>query len=106
MEHCRALAGLPADADAAQVLASPPVRAMFARLLADLNATASGSSNRIERLLPLADPPSIDHRELTDKGSINQAAVLARRAALVDDLYADRVGLAIRASEGGTRTTT
>jgi feruloyl-CoA synthase len=106
MEHCRALAGLPADADAAQVLASPPVRAMFARLLADLNATASGSSNRIERLLPLADPPSIDHRELTDKGSINQAAVLARRAALVDDLYADRAGLAIRAGEGGTRTTT
>ena len=106
MEHCRALSGLPADADAAQVLASPPVRAMFTRLLADLNATASGSSNRIERLLPLADPPSIDHRELTDKGSINQAAVLARRAALVDDLYADRVGLAIRAGEGGTRTTT
>jgi len=106
MEHCRALADMPADADAAQVLASPPVRAMFARLLADLNATASGSSNRIERLLPLVEPPSIDHRELTDKGSINQAAVLARRAALVDDLYEDRTGLALRASEGGTRTTT
>jgi len=106
MEHCRALAGLPADADAAQVLASPPVRAMFARLLADLNATASGSSNRIEHLLPLVEPPSIDHRELTDKGSINQAAVLARRAALVDDLYADRASLALRGCEGGTRTTT
>jgi feruloyl-CoA synthase len=106
MEHCRALAALPADADAAQVLASAPVRAMFARLLADLNATASGSSNRIERLLPLVEPPSIDHRELTDKGSINQAAVLARRAGLVDDLYADRANLAIRAGEGGTRTTT
>jgi feruloyl-CoA synthase len=91
------LAGLPADADAAQVLASDPVRAMFARLLADLNAGASGSSTRIERLLPLAVPPSIDQRELTDKGSINQAAVLAHRAALVDDLYADRVPLAVRA---------
>jgi feruloyl-CoA synthase len=97
MEHCRALADLPADADAAQVLASEPVRAMFARLLADLNAGASGSSTRIERLLPLAVPPSIDQRELTDKGSINQAAVLAHRAALVDDLYADRVPLAVRA---------
>ena len=106
MEHCRALAGLPADADAAQVLASPPVRSMFARLLDGLNAGASGSSMRIERLLPLAEPPSIDHRELTDKGSINLAAVLARRAALVDDLYADRADLAIRAGEGGTRTTT
>jgi feruloyl-CoA synthase len=106
MEHCRALADMPADADAAQVLASPPVRAMFARLLDSLNAGASGSSMRIERLLPLAEPPSIDHRELTDKGSINQAAVLARRAALVDDLYADRAELAIRADGGGTRTTT
>ncbi|MCS0630199.1 feruloyl-CoA synthase [Telluria mixta] len=106
MEHCRVLAGLPADADAARVLASPPVRAMFARLLRDLNAGASGSSTRIERLLPLAEPPSIDQRELTDKGSINQAAVLARRAGLVDDLYADRADLAIRADEGGTRTTT
>jgi feruloyl-CoA synthase len=106
MEHCRALADLPPDADAAQVLASPPVRAMFGRLLRDLNAGASGSSMRIERLLPLAEPPSIDHRELTDKGSINQAAVLARRAALVDELYADRAELAIRADGGGTRTTT
>jgi len=106
MEHCRALADLPPDADAAQVLASPLVRAMFARLLRDLNTGASGSSMRIERLLPLAEPPSIDHREVTDKGSINQAAVLARRAALVDDLYADRAALAVRADGGGTRTTT
>jgi feruloyl-CoA synthase len=106
MEHCRALADLPADADAAQVLASAPVRAVFARLLDSLNVGASGSSMRIERLLPLAEPPSIDHRELTDKGSINQAAVLARRAALIDDLYADRADLAIRTGEGGGRTTT
>jgi feruloyl-CoA synthase len=106
MEHCRALAGLGADADAVRVLASAPVRAMFARLLADLNTTASGSSNRVERLLPLAEPASIDHRELTDKGSINHAAVLARRAALVDDLYADRVDLAICAGAGAKGATT
>jgi feruloyl-CoA synthase len=106
MEHCRALADLPDDADAVRVLASPPVRSMFARLVDSLNAGASGSSMRIERLLPLTEPPSIDHRELTDKGSINQAAVLTRRAALVDDLYADRADLAIRAGGGGARTTT
>jgi feruloyl-CoA synthase len=99
MEHCRALAGLPPDAEPAQVLASAPVRAMFARLLAGLNAGVSGSSMRVERLLPLAEPPSIDHRELTDKGSINQASVLARRAALVDDLYADRADFALRAGD-------
>ena len=65
-----------------------------------------GSSTRIEHLLPLAEPPSIDHRELTDKGSINQAAVLARRAALVDDLYALRAALAIRSDGQGGRATT
>ncbi len=32
-------------------------------------------------------PPSLDAREITDKGSINQKAVLRNRAALVDDLY-------------------
>ena len=33
-------------------------------------------------------PPSIDLGEVTDKGSINQRAVLTHRAALVDALYA------------------
>jgi feruloyl-CoA synthase len=106
IEHCRRLADLPAAATAEEVLASSAVRAAFARLLADLNATASGSSTRIEHLLPLAEPPSIDHREMTDKGSINQAAVLARRAALVEDLYALRAALAIRHEAEGGRATT
>jgi feruloyl-CoA synthase len=87
LEHCRALSGLAADATAAEVLASAPVRAYFQQLLEEINRDASGSSKRVDRLLLLAEPPSIDHREQTDKGSINQAAVLVRRAALVDALY-------------------
>ena len=43
---------------------------------------------RIARCLLLADPPSIDANEITDKGYLNQRAVLARRAALVERLYA------------------
>ena len=86
-EHCHTLSGLPAGADLGEVLASAPVRAFFQRLVDSLNADASGSATRIERLLLLAEPPSIDQRELTDKGSVNQAAVLARRAAVVDTLY-------------------
>jgi feruloyl-CoA synthase len=39
----------------------------------------------------LTDPPSIDANEITDKGYLNQRAVLARRAALVERLYADPV---------------
>jgi feruloyl-CoA synthase len=48
---------------------------------------STGSSNRIARLLLLEEPPSLDAGEMTDKGSINQRAVLARRAALVEELY-------------------
>ncbi|MFK4519500.1 hypothetical protein ABIF20_006865 [Bradyrhizobium japonicum] len=38
----------------------------------------------------MAEPPSIDGNELTDKGYINQRAGLERRAALVERLYADK----------------
>ena len=48
----------------------------------------TGSSNRIARLLVLDEPPSLDAGEMTDKGSINQRAVLKGRAALVEELYA------------------
>ena len=87
LDHCTELAGLPGGTPAAEVLASEPVRQHFRRLLDTLNVDASGSSKRIERMLLLSEPPSIDHREQTDKGSINQAAVLNRRAALVDAMY-------------------
>lgn len=87
MEHCQTLAALGEHASPAEVLAAPAVRSWFAALLQRLNQDASGSSMRIDRLLLQAEPPSIDHRELTDKGSINQAAVLTRRAATVNALY-------------------
>jgi len=44
---------------------------------------------RIKRVLLMAEPPSIDANEITDKGYINQRAVLERRNALVAKLYAD-----------------
>ena len=43
--------------------------------------------DRVERILLMADPPSMDKGEMTDKGSINQRAVLKNRAVLVDELY-------------------
>ena len=48
---------------------------------------ASGSSNRIARATVLKEPPSLDAGEVTDKGTINQKAVLRARAALVEELY-------------------
>jgi len=47
----------------------------------------TGSASRIARAHVMAEPPSIDRDELTDKGSINQAAVLRNRTALVEKLY-------------------
>jgi feruloyl-CoA synthase len=57
---------------------------------------STGSSNRVTRVIVLDEPPSLDAGESTDKGSINQRAVLARRKALVEELYrgSERVLLA------------
>ena len=64
------------------------MRTQFAILLKTFNEAAGGSSGRFARLILMDDPPSLDTGELTDKGSVNQRAVLTRRAALVDELYA------------------
>ena len=63
-------------------------REQFKERLKSFAAKSSGSSNRICRIIVLDQPPSIDTGEMTDKGSINQRAVLKNRAALVDELYA------------------
>ena len=83
----RQLAGLPAEAPLADVLSSAPVLAHFQSLVNDLARSATGSANRVARLLLLSEPPSIDKGEVTDKGSINQRAVLKHRHALVHDFH-------------------
>jgi feruloyl-CoA synthase len=88
LDACRALAsGLAADAPFAAVLGHAGVRSEFARRLEALAKMSAGNSNRVCRAILLADPPSLDVGEITDKGSINQRAVLAHRAALVEKLY-------------------
>jgi feruloyl-CoA synthase len=86
---CRELADAPNGSGPAEILACHRVRARFASLLEDFNAEAGGSSRRLARLILMDDPPSLDSGELTDKGSVNQRAVLSRRAAMVDELYAE-----------------
>ncbi len=81
--------GLPASMPAAEVLAEPHVRARFQALADQMWREGTGSATRPARWMLLAEPPSIDRGELTDKNSINQRAVLAARAALVERLYAD-----------------
>ena len=51
-------------------------------------AKSTGGSTLVTRMALLHEPLSIDVGEMTDKGSINQRAIIANRAALVDDLFA------------------
>ena len=51
-------------------------------------AQATGSATRVSRAVLMVEPLSIDKGEVTDKGSLNQRAVLTHREALVDALYA------------------
>jgi feruloyl-CoA synthase len=83
----RSLAQLEASASLADVLGSPPVQVHFQQVLNQLAATATGSATRIARAVLLSEPPSIDKGEVTDKGSINQRAVLKHRDQLVEALY-------------------
>ena len=87
--RCRDAAGLNADAPPADVVAHPVVRQQFQDVFDALAAESTGSSTFVTRAVILDVPPSLDAKEITDKGSINQKAVLQHRAAVVEDLYAD-----------------
>jgi feruloyl-CoA synthase len=73
---------------AARGLSVAEQRERLASGLGRLAAAAAGSSMHPTRVLVLLDPPSIDANEITDKGYINQRAVLETRAARVEELYA------------------
>jgi feruloyl-CoA synthase len=87
----RQLSGLPDNAPLADVLGSAPVLEKFQSILNALSKTATGSANRIARMCLLSEPPTIDKGEITDKGSINQRAVLSHRADTVAALHEDKL---------------
>jgi feruloyl-CoA synthase len=70
------------------VMHSHTLANLIAPVLLTLNANA-GSSAGVQRLLLLADPPSLESGEMTDKGYVNQRAVLANRAELVEMVFAE-----------------
>ncbi len=89
LERCRALCGgLAPDASARVVLDDARVVERIRGLLRELAGESTGSSTFVARALVLDAPPSLDAREVTDKGSLNQKAVLENRSALVSELYA------------------
>jgi feruloyl-CoA synthase len=93
-DSCRRLVqAAPADEPLAALLARPEVTRHLEQALARHNAANSGSSMAVRRAAWLLAPPSIDRSEITDKGYINQRALLANRAALVEQLYAAPPGI-------------
>jgi feruloyl-CoA synthase len=87
LDGCRLInPALPVN-DLAATASDPAIRQAFRERLAKFLATATGSSTRITRAVLIDTPLSIDRGEVTDKGSINQRAVLEHRAALIDELY-------------------
>ena len=83
VDACRTLA-----ADATDVTRDARMLGAIRARLDAFARTSTGSSNRVCRAILLGEPPSLDAGEMTDKGSINQRAVLTRRADLVAELYA------------------
>src|ERR1700682_999713 len=86
---CRAHTGLPDSADVKDVIGHDKVRTAIAQGLAKLKAQSGHSSGHATRALLLAEPASVDGGEITDKGYINQRAVLTRRAGAVATLDND-----------------
>jgi feruloyl-CoA synthase len=87
LDGCRLINPALAANDIAAAASDTKIRDAFRERLIRFLATSTGSSNRITRAVLLDTPLSIDRGEVTDKGSINQRAVLDHRAGLIDELY-------------------
>jgi feruloyl-CoA synthase len=88
-EACLALCSQPTGVSApVELLRDEGVRRKFHSLLDGFARQSTGSSNRIARAILLEEPLSLDVGEVTDKGSINQRAVLQNRAQLIEEIYA------------------
>ena len=89
MAACRVLAaGTTEDTPAEQILEDDRVRADFGVRLAALARQSTGSSTLIRRIILFSGALSIDRGEVTDKGSLNQRAVIANHPDLVEEIYA------------------
>ena len=87
LDGCRLINPTLAFDDLAATAADPLIRDAFRERFFEFLATATGSSTRITRAILIDTPLSIDRGEVTDKGSINQRAVLDHRSRLIDELY-------------------
>jgi len=87
----RSLANADANVPLSDIYTRPEVVTFFQNVINQLGEQATGSATKIARAILLEEPASIDKGEITDKGSINQRAVLKHRDSLVKALHSDAV---------------
>ncbi len=93
LDSCRKLCGdLPERAPASAILSRPEVRFAFQERLNSFAAQSTGISTQVQRALILESAPSMESREITDKGTLNSAAVWKNRAAELEALYEELCG--------------
>lgn len=96
-EACRRFLAEAGHKPEGEAAAHPLIRRAIADGLAGMNAGRTGSSTRVSRFAIMAEPPNAAAGEITDKGYLNQRAVLERRSALVEALYASATTDAVEA---------
>lgn len=90
---CRKLVPLlPQTAPPAELLSRMEIRSAFEQRLNSFALQNPGVSTHVQRAILLDSPPSMEARELTDKGTLNQAAVLKNRSAAVNRVYEEPAG--------------
>lgn len=82
---CQRLAPELEGLDPAALVTHPVVVEALSKRLQ--NPGDLGATLVVQRLLLMAEPPSMDANEIADKGYVNQAVTRARRAHLIDALY-------------------
>jgi feruloyl-CoA synthase len=87
LDGCRLINPTLPQGDLAATAADVLIREAFHERLVRFLSTSTGSATRVTRAVLLDAPLSIDRGEVTDKGSVNQRAVLDRRSGLIEELY-------------------
>jgi feruloyl-CoA synthase len=77
------------DLSMADLVQADWLRSAIRQAYQDHNRRHGGSSMQIRRVMLLEEPPQLGAGEITDKGYVNQRAVLKRRAHLVAALYSN-----------------
>lgn len=100
MGGCRSLLPqFPQNASRSELFSHPEVRSAFQQGLNSFAVQNPGISTHVRRAVLLDSPPSLEAREITDKGTLNQSAVLKNRASAVEQLYREPLSEGVLAVE-------